>query len=215
MESMESRKRAEDLGRASGSSQQASSWACCGCPTDPQSAGSRRGFLGSLIAWVLGLVALAPSLVSGLAAFLSPMRAKQKGGMLVRVTTLDNLPQDGTPRKFPIVAEKRNGWTLSREPVGAVYLRRLPDGKIQALHVLCPHAGCAIEFRAAPGHPQGGEFFCPCHGARFDLDGRRLDVNSRSPRDMDTLEAEHRNGHEVWVEFQNFQLGTAQKLPGA
>lgn len=212
---MESSNRPEDFAMPSGSSPQPSPWACCGSPGEPESAAARRGFMGSLIAWVLGLMALAPSLVSGLAAFFSPMRSKQKGGMLVRVTTLDNLPQDGVPRKFPIVAEKRNGWTLSREPVGAVYLRRLPDGKIQALHVLCPHAGCAIEWRMAPGNPQGGEFFCPCHGARFDLDGKRLDANSRSPRDMDTLLAEPRNGQEVWVEFQNFQFGKAQKLPVA
>ncbi|MEJ5342313.1 MAG: Rieske (2Fe-2S) protein [Thermogutta sp.] len=202
-------------GQSRGTSQSGSLPPCCGAANVPSSAPNRRGVLGSLIAWILGLIALAPSLVTGLAAFLAPLRSGRKGGLLVRLTTLDNLPKDGSPRKFPIVAEKRNGWTLSREPVGAVYLRLLPDGTVQALHVVCPHAGCAVEYRPGQGQGNAGEFFCPCHLARFDLDGKRLDAVSPSPRDMDTLSVEIRNGQEIWVEFQNFQVGTAQKIPVA
>lgn len=189
------------------------SGSCC-APVSPETTlPPRRGFLGSLVAWILGLVALAPSLAAGLVAFLAPMGGRQRGGLMVRLTTLDNLPPDGTPRKFPIVAEKRDAWSLSREPVGAVYLRRLPSGEVQALHVTCPHAGCPIEFRRLTGKDVVGEFYCPCHVARFDLDGKRLEEKSQSPRDMDTLSVEIRDGQEVWVEFQNFQTGTSQKIP--
>ncbi len=174
----------------------------------------RRGILGSLMAWILGLFALGPSSVAGIAAFLSPLGGKAQKGMLLRLTTLDNLPKDGTPRKFPVIAEKRNAWTFSREPVGAVFLRLLPNGDVHALHVVCPHAGCAIEYRAGQEGGQEGQFVCPCHLAHFDLSGKRLDAVSPSPRDMDTLRVEIR-GTEVWVEFQNFQLGTADKRPVA
>ncbi|MGQ9504369.1 MAG: QcrA and Rieske domain-containing protein [Thermogutta sp.] len=174
----------------------------------------RRGVLGSVVAWILGICALGPSLLAGIAAFLSPLAGKAQKGILLRLTTLDNLPKDGTPRKFPVIAEKRNGWTFSREPVGAVYLRLLPTGEVQALHVVCPHAGCAIEYRAGDAGGKNGEFVCPCHLAHFDLSGKRLDKVSPSPRDMDSLRVEIRDT-EVWVEFQNFQLGTAAKLPVA
>ena len=53
-------------------------------------------------------------------------------------------------------------------------------------------------------------FFCPCHRATFDLAGKRLQATSHSPRDLDTLAAEVRNGTEVWVQFQNFKLGLPQ-----
>ena len=185
-----------------------------GSSQDTQSNVPRRGILGSFLAWILGLFALGPSFLAGIAAFLSPLTGKAQKGIFLRLTTLDNLPKDGTPRKFPVIAEKRNAWTFSREPVGAVYLRLLPTGEVQALHVVCPHAGCTIEYRAAGAGGKEAQFVCPCHLAHFDLSGKRLDTVSPSPRDMDTLRVEIRDT-EVWVEFQNFQLGTAVKMPVA
>jgi len=132
----------------------------------------------------------------------------------VRLTSLDNLPADGTPRKFPVVAEKINAWTTSREPVGAVYLRKTGDHQVEALHVVCPHAGCSVEYKPAEGGRKA-QFFCPCHLANFSLSGKRLDAVSPSPRDMDSLEVEIAENGDVWVVFQNFQLGIASKTPMA
>jgi Rieske Fe-S protein len=40
------------------------------------------------------------------------------------------------------------------------------DGaKVRAVNAMCPHLGCSV--RA----PDGKGFLCPCHGARFTLDG--------------------------------------------
>lgn len=188
---------------------------CCSCcGTSPAAAPARRGFLGSLIAWILGIIALLPGIGSGLAAFLSPLGKKAQGGLRVRLTSLDNLPDDGTPRKFPVVAEKANAWTVSREPVGAVYLRKVAADRVEALHVVCPHAGCSVDFKPGEGGSEG-RFFCPCHLASFSLSGKRLDAVSPSPRDMDSLEAEIADNGDVWVVFQNFQLGTSAKIPMA
>ena len=51
--------------------------------------------------------------------------------------------------------------------------------------------------------------------AAFDLDGRRTNEKSMSPRDMDTLEVEIRNQNEVWVKFQHFQKGIPAKIAQA
>ncbi|RMF93236.1 MAG: Rieske (2Fe-2S) protein [Planctomycetota bacterium] len=179
---------------------------CC-CTGEP-----RRSFLGCAVAWVFGLVALVPAGLSALAAFFSPALGKGGGGTFVRLTTLDELPADGTPRKFPVVLDQVDAWVRSREPVGAVYLRRVQGDQVEAFQVICPHAGCSVEFMQAD---DGGQFYCPCHQAHFDLSGKRLDEVSPSPRDLDTLTVELRNGGEVWVEFQNFQVGVAEKKPVA
>ncbi|GAB4133472.1 QcrA and Rieske domain-containing protein [Thermopirellula anaerolimosa] len=155
-----------------------------------------------------------PGIGSGAAAFLSPLGKKAQGGLRVRLTSLDNLPEDGTPRKFPVVAEKVNAWTVSREPVGAVYLRKIAADRVEALHVVCPHAGCSVDYKPGEGDAEG-RFFCPCHLANFSLSGKRLDAVSPSPRDMDSLDVEIGENGDVWVVFQNFQLGTAAKIPMA
>ena len=95
-------------------------------------------------------------------------------------------------------------------PVGAVYLRRGAQGKIEALNVTCPHAGCPVEYKAGT---KG--FLCPCHDSRFHLDGTLANTASPSPRALDTLEVEVRNNAEVWVRFQNFEAGKAKKIPAA
>ncbi|HID74805.1 MAG TPA: Rieske (2Fe-2S) protein [Planctomycetaceae bacterium] len=174
--------------------------------------GRRRGFISRVALLGLAAAAYAVPVVGGLLAFLDPLRRKGAAGRLVRVASLDGLPEDGTPQKVAVVAERVDAWRRTVEPVGAVYLRRTAEDEVVALQVVCPHAGCTVEYRdAASG--QGGEFFCPCHRARFDLAGKRLDKVSQSPRDLDPLEVQIRNGTEVWVRFQKFQFGTSKRVP--
>jgi Rieske Fe-S protein len=125
------------------------------------------------------------------------------------VASVESVPPDGIPRKFPVVADRSDAWNKSTQvPIGAVYLRRTQENKIEALNVVCPHAGCFVDYLA-------GEkaFSCPCHNSKFGLDGRVTDPKSPSPRALDSLEVEIRNETEVWVEFRNFLAGKAEKLP--
>jgi hypothetical protein len=48
---------------------------------------------------------------AGVAMFMDPLRRKSnlKGGA-VKVATLDALPPDGIPRKFPVVASRVDAW---------------------------------------------------------------------------------------------------------
>ena len=113
-----------------------------------------------------------------------------------------------------MITERVDAWTRSIEPIGAVYLRRTGETEVQALQVVCPHAGCTVENKEVKDGTTGETaigFSCPCHKASFDISGKRLEQDSQSPRDLDTLEVEIRNGTEVWVQFQNFKLGTPDK----
>ena len=85
----------------------------------------------------------------GIVSALNPLRQKGQGGDFFRVASLDVLPEDGTPRKFPIIADRRDAWTLfPNEPIGSVWLRRVGPKAVKALCVVCPHAGCFIGYDA-------------------------------------------------------------------
>ena len=182
----------------------------CGCGSE-----DRRGFVAKLIALGLGATAYAVPVGAGLVASLNPLRLKGAGGEFLRLAALDTLPSDGTPRKFPVVAERVDAWTRTVEPIGAVYLRRTGEKDVEAIQVVCPHAGCTIELKEVTDEKTGAKapgFVCPCHKAVFDLTGQRLQAASPCPRDLDRLDVEIRNGNEVWVQFKNFKLGTPDKV---
>jgi menaquinol-cytochrome c reductase iron-sulfur subunit len=187
---------------------------CCRESQTPGNGNNRRGFMGKIAAVACGAVALAAPVVAGVVAFLNPLRQKSQGGQFMRLAALDTVPADGTPLKVPVIADRIDAWTrFPAEPIGAVFLRRVagePGGKVEAFQVICPHAGCSINYDAA-----AKKYFCPCHAASFDLAGERTDATSPSPRNMDSLEVEVRNKNEVWVKFQTFGVGTAKKVAQA
>lgn len=168
----------------------------------------RRSFLARMGAIAVGGLAALIPIGAAAAALLDPLRRGGGDAGMVRVTRLSALPTDGSPRKFTVESDRTDAWaTYSDTPVGAVYLRRTRD-EVIALNVVCPHAGCFV--RLLPGE---GRFACPCHNSSFDLDGTVNDAASPSPRAMDALAVEIRNGDEVWVRFQNFLPGREEKVP--
>jgi menaquinol-cytochrome c reductase iron-sulfur subunit len=179
---------------------------CCpGCV--PPSGDDRRGFFAKLWAVCFGGAAIGLPSLAGLAAFLSPMRERSKTGQRVRLTPLDGLPDDGTPVQFPVIAERSDAWNnFGNQPIGAVFLRKTGPAKVAAFQVVCPHAGCFITYDAG-----AKKFYCPCHQGSFDLEGKRMDKSSPSPRDLDTLEVEIKDSA-VFVKFENFRTGTTEKV---
>ena len=169
----------------------------------------RRGFLKRFAAGVIGAVAGIVPLISGIVFLFDPLRRKAAQGEPVFVAPLGAIPEDGTPRKFTILASRTDAWNKSPQaPVGAVYLRRTGPKTVVAFNVVCPHAGCFVEFMAA----RNG-YFCPCHDSTFALDGKISTPRSPSPRPLDQLDVEIRNNNEVWVKFQNFRAGVHEKIP--
>jgi menaquinol-cytochrome c reductase iron-sulfur subunit len=164
----------------------------------------RRGFLAGVIGIALGIVPL----LSGVLVLFDPLRRKAARGEFVFVAPLGAVPDDGTPRKFSVLASRTDAWNKSPEtPIGAVYLRRTAPKEVTAFNVVCPHAGCFVEFVSA-----NKSYYCPCHRSAFALNGA---IASASPakRGLDELQVEIRKDNEVWVKFQNFLAGKADKIP--
>ncbi len=168
----------------------------------------RRSFLAGLGAIVVGGAALLVPVVAGVTSLFDPLRRGKRVSEMVMVTRLSSVPEGGAPRKFTISTDRVDAWTTYADtPVGAVYLRRAGND-VSALNVVCPHAGCFVGLA-----PDKSRFSCPCHKSSFDFDGVVNDPASPSPRDMDDLEVEVRNGDEVWVRYQNFLPGREEKTP--
>ena len=169
----------------------------------------RRGFLAGIGAVAAAGLALLAPLWSGVRVALDPLGRSSGEADLIPVAKLAAVPDDGIPHKFRVVTDRVDAWNTHRQlPVGAVYLRRSGDS-VEALNVVCPHAGCFVNVAA-----DRSRFVCPCHKSSFDLSGAVNDPASPSPRDMDTLDVEIR-GDDVWVRFQNFLPGRAEKEPVA
>lgn len=182
----------------------------------------RRGFLTKFLAVVSGaFLSLFPVAV-GIGTFLNPLRARKSHTSpegdpageqgWVRVAALDALPADGTPRRFPVIADRHDAWTrYSDQPVGAVFLRRNDAGgaqPVKACNASCPHAGCFVSF-----NQDSKQYRCPCHESNFTLEGEIISP-SPSPRALDDLNVEVREtaqGQEVWVKFENYYAGLAEK----
>jgi Rieske Fe-S protein len=170
---------------------------------------ARRNFLTKAAAVVIGGIVTVIPAVGGLFVFLDPLRRKSEAGGAVKVASLNSLPENGEPRKFPVLATQVNAWNRTLNvPVGAVYLQRLKGDQVRAFNAVCPHAGCFVNFQSDKGH-----FHCPCHDSSFATDGKILDPKSPSARPLDDLLVEIRNGTEIWVKFQNFRAGVHEKIP--
>ncbi len=180
--------------------------------TDPNSAPvqhDRRNFVQKAAALVVGGLITIVAPVAGLLTFLDPLRRKSDDRGMIRVASFTSLPENGTPRKLPVLAELVDAWNRTENvPVGSVYVQRTGDKTVRVLNAMCPHLGCSVAFSDA----RKG-FFCPCHNSSFTVDGKLLDPKSPSPRAMDELDAEVRANGDVFVRFQNFRKGTADKIP--
>jgi len=156
---------------------------------------------------VIGAITGLVPLVSGLIVFFDPLRRKSRASEFLLVASLNALPEDGSPRKFSVIASRVDAWNKSPQtPIGAVYLRRTGEKAVQALNVVCPHAGCFVDL-ADEGYS------CPCHNSTFALTGQISSPSSPAPRGLDELEVQIRKQTEVWVKFQNFRAGEAAKIP--
>jgi glycine/D-amino acid oxidase-like deaminating enzyme/nitrite reductase/ring-hydroxylating ferredoxin subunit len=62
----------------------------------------------------------------------------------------------------------------------AVY--RDDAGKVHAVSAICTHQGCQVAF-----NPIEHSWDCPCHGSRFDIDGRVLDGPAEKPLEKHEL----------------------------
>jgi menaquinol-cytochrome c reductase iron-sulfur subunit len=186
---------------------------------------TRRPFLVRFLAiFCSGLVAIFP-VAAGLGVIFDPCRRRQssaggasnaasKGNVKpVRICPLDALIQGGPPQPFPVILEVvDDAWTRTfNQKVGVIFLERAKAGvkpEVVALSAKCPHLGCLVDF-----NPGKNQFQCPCHASAFAIDGAKL--YGPSLRGMDRLDVEVTTGGqaEVYVAFQKFQPGIAERKP--
>jgi glycine/D-amino acid oxidase-like deaminating enzyme/nitrite reductase/ring-hydroxylating ferredoxin subunit len=63
-----------------------------------------------------------------------------------------------------------------REGLGRTGVYRDESGEVHAVSMRCTHLGCLVRFNAAET-----SWDCPCHGSRFDVDGRVLEGPAVDP----------------------------------
>lgn len=96
--------------------------------------------------WAAGM--LAPAVV-----YLWPAGSEGPGKDTVKAGLAKDLP----PGKSMLV--KAEG-----KPLLVV---RSPSGEYRAFSAICTHLACLVDWRK-----EQGDVFCPCHGGRFDLEGK-------------------------------------------
>jgi menaquinol-cytochrome c reductase iron-sulfur subunit len=186
-------------------------------PQEPE----RRSFLTRLSAISLGTVVAVFPFAAGWGVVTSPLRRKQDESSgsaddgFVPICPLDSIPADGKPHAFVVTADVVDAWTRAvNQRIGEVFLTRSEaDGKpnVIAFTATCPHLGCAVEFDSEESH-----YECPCHESGFAKDGKKL--FGPSLRGLDSLDAEIRGesgSQEVWVRYERFRAGIAEKEPVA
>ena len=174
-------------------------------PAQPE----RRDFLTKAAAVTIGTAATLIPAGAGLYTLLDPLRHKARAGSYLRVSALSALPDDGSPRQFPVVADREDAWNkFPQVRVGAVYLRKTGPKEVQAINVVCPHAGCFVNYQ-----PDQQQYLCPCHNSSFSLDGTIKNPSSPSPRRLDALEVKIGDDGSVWVKFENYRAGVHEKIP--
>jgi menaquinol-cytochrome c reductase iron-sulfur subunit len=174
-------------------------------PDDPE----RRQFLEKTASIVLGGAMVSVPVGAGVATLLAPLGSDKGGRLKVRLASIEEIPSDGTPKLYQVVAERKDAWTkYPNKPIGSVFLRRTDEGKVVAFNSSCPHAGCSVDINS-----EGSAFFCPCHASSFGFDGS-AQGKSVSPRGLDELEVDPDllDEGEVWVTFVKFKAGVADKV---
>ena len=111
---------------------------------------TRRYFLESVSVGALGLTAIGGLIFSG--EYLSPNVVREPPTKFIA----------GPPENFP-----PGSVTLNKEQ--KVYIVRAKEGYFYALSAVCTHLGCITNWK-----PDEGIVACPCHGSKFDKEGRKL-----------------------------------------
>ena len=173
----------------------------------------RRDFLQKAGSVAVGGAIIGCPAITGLVAVADPLIKGSAGGTFVKLTVVDAIPADGTPKAFKVIADKVDAWTTYRDvPLGMVYVRRTPEGTVDAFNASCPHAGCSVEYRN--DEESGQHYYCPCHKSNFALDGSIASPKTPALRGLDSLEIDKEKWAqgEVWVKFEKFKAGVAKKI---
>lgn len=109
------------------------------------------------------------------ASLLSPSRIKPVAGFknfikenadVIKHFVADRLSVEAL-QEFSELSKEEGKIVKYREEKIAIYKDEY--GVLKALHPVCPHAGCIVQWNSVEK-----SWDCPCHGARYDVDGNLL-----------------------------------------
>ena len=120
---------------------------------------SRRGFL----AWGLwGIAGILGAAAAWPLCELGSRRLKQKKLVFYDALPLDDLPEVGIKK---VELTLRGG----DRPDTRVFIKQDAAGNLTAFSAVCSHLGCLVNFDIFKN-----EFICPCHGGRYNTDGKPI-----------------------------------------
>jgi Rieske Fe-S protein len=162
----------------------------------------RRGFLRR----VSRIGAFISSVLIGLPvirSFISPAMARTTQTKWIKVAEDIALIDLDVPVRADFVLQQKDAWveTISQN---AVWLYTEDGETFKAYNAKCTHLGCSYNYDTTLR-----TFLCPCHRGQFDVKTGAV-LAGPPPRPLDELPVEIRDS-EVWVEYQDFRLGIAEK----
>ncbi len=141
---------------------------------------SRRDFIKVTTGIVGGLIGVAIGLPS-ISYLIDP--ALQEGGkdVWVAIGKFEDM-QKGVPYPFSFTRVQVNGWERTSNSFGGYALRKSDDPKdLLILNSRCTHLSCTVNWSE---EAQG--YLCPCHDAKFGIEGEVLDGPPPRPLDVYT-----------------------------
>lgn len=141
---------------------------------------SRRDFIKVTTGIVGGLIGVAIGLPT-ISYLIDP--ALQEGGkdVWVSIGKFEDM-QVGIPYPFSFTRVQVNGWERTSSSFGGYAVRKSADSNdLLILNSRCTHLGCTVNWNE---EAQG--YLCPCHDAKFSMDGKVLDGPPPRPLDVYT-----------------------------
>lgn len=139
---------------------------------------TRRDFM-SIATWGIGGFI---SLALGIPAVAYIVGPALKGGEVQEWIRLgaSSKVELGVPTLFKVTISRQTGWIVNEEEI-SVYVLTENGRDFVAMSNICTHLGCRVRWI-----DDQENFFCPCHNAIFDREGKV--VTGPPPRPLDRFE---------------------------
>lgn len=142
---------------------------------------SRSDFMRTVIGGI-GVIIAAGFGIPGIAYIVSPALQEKVESWILLGSTSD--VKIGQPTLFRATVERKTGW-VSDTAEYTVYVRSDDGQNFKAISNVCTHLGCRVRWTE-----DEQAFYCPCHDARFDKDGKVLSGPPPRPLDNVTIKIE-------------------------
>jgi menaquinol-cytochrome c reductase iron-sulfur subunit len=136
---------------------------------------SRRDFI-KVTTGAIGGVIIAAIGIPVVDYLIDPALKENKAGAPIAIGNLEDIPV-GTPFPFSFTITKVNGWERTASSFGGYILRKSEDpNDILILSSRCTHLSCRVNWKE-----EANTYVCPCHDARFDINGKVIDGPPPAP----------------------------------